>query len=715
MGLRRGFCAVFGLYLTYHCLQLRPVRKVGLFKKGRASSPVRRRGCEYFWTSSLRTSDRRFVVPDLSFSELTFLSTRRDRGRENEQEVNRNKRGRKGKAADAEDEISRFFTTARLPTAESDGEVHQSRLKGQGVVKDCRCGTSKKKGRASSVNSSGLPKSIATADLPGKPFLGFGNRGQRPLTTAYVHEHSSDTSAARSPVCVLNESTVRASSHFTWSRSGIASHGSGNDGPLDYMDSDPLRNGDILASGEPVLGVDELNPSGPIICRCQRHPDGKFTQEYPKGNGSRTDAAMQIAASGESLNLAEQGRSYLREIQEDKPEGPNDEGQPVAKVSGNKQAARLSGMDVSDSGRAAPKNPPSPVGKNTGTLEEGLEVFELGIDRLLRECATNAAETAYGPDRHNQPPASEEQDTPSRLQKRRIDHPSVKIVQPQEQMATCDRFPQSWDINAVVSDQASAATRTLDCSVGPESGLAPHRNHWDGVDRRTMSMDSTEGHLTVPQCLRKFDKIEWQGAGRGHGSRTPDRGRPITGRSDAMIHEGNLSTVRGCWPLAYDYNLAGPSIEPISHPSLYAAQDNDRDYELQPSNDSRNQGEPVDNTLNVFEGDVECWGPPSESVTVVEEGSFFGEWGFSDSYEQMEGADSLLSQSPPINASKPEQVHSRGYPRHRFGGLESSTGLSPSSFPKLGSSSTFFSKRTADQQTANGTPMQGFWQPHKLY
>lgn len=647
---------------------------------------------------------------------MTFLSTRRDRDRENEEVINHNRRGRKAKAADAEDEISRFFTSARVPTAESDGEIYRSRLHGQGVDKESKYRTSKNRRRASSVNPSGLPESIAAADLPGKPFLGFGNRGARPLSPANVHEHTSDTSAAISPVRVLSESTVRAGTHFTWSRSGIVSHGSGNDGPLDGVDSDPLQKRDILASGEPVLGADELNPSGPTICQCQLHPDGKSTQEPLKGIGSMTDAAMPIATSGESRNPAEHGRSHLRDIQEANPEGSNDEEQPVANVSGHKKTARLSGMDVSDSGRAAPKDPPLPVGEKMSTLEEGLDLFDLGIDRLLRECATNAAETAYGQNRRNQTAASEEHDMPSPLEKRRIDHHSVNIVLPEKQMITCDRFPQSWDItNAVVSNQATAAGRTLDCSAGPESGLGPHRNHWDGLYRRTMSMGFTEGHLTVPQGLRNFDRIEWPGVGRVYGSRSPDRGRPITGRSDALIHESNLSTVRGSWPLAYDYNLAGPSIERMSHPNLYAAQNNDRDYEPQPPRDSRNHGQPVDNNLNEFEGDVEGWGSPSDSVTMVQDPRFFGDWGFSDSYGQMEGVDTLLSQSPSINASKLEQVHTHEYPRHRFVGWESSTGLSPSSFPRLGSSSTLFSKSTADQKNANSPPMQGFWQPHKLY
>lgn len=647
---------------------------------------------------------------------MTFLSARRDRDRENEEVNNRNKRGAKHKVADAEDEISRFFTAARIPTAESDGEIYRNRLHGQRMLKDSKDETSKTKRRASSVNSSALPESIAAADLPGKPFLGFGNRGARPLSPAYVHEHTSDTSAAKSPVRVLSKSTVRASSHLTWSRSGIASHGSGNDGTLDCMDRGPLWKGDILASGEPVLGVDELDPSGQTICSCQRHPDGKSTQESPKGNGSRTDAARPTAASGEGVNPPEQNRSNLRGNQEANLKDSKDEGQPVVNVSGNEQTARLTGMDVSGSGRAAPKNPPLPVGENMATLKEGLEVFDLGIERLLRECAANAAEIAHGQDRHDQAATPEEQDMPSPLQKRQSDSRSVKIARSQEQMATCDRFPQSWDsINGVDPNQPTKAGRTLDCTVGPDFRLAPHRNHWDGIYRPTTSTGSTEGHPTVPQGLRDFDRIGWQGARRFLGSRTPDRGRPITGRSDALIRESNFSTTRDSWPLVYDYNLATLSTERISHPSLYAAQCNDPDYEPQPSNDSRHQGQPLDDHVNEFEDDVEGSRPPSDCVTMVRDPRFFEERGSFDDYEEMEGVHTLPFPSPSIAASQLVQVGTHGCPRHRFLGLESSTALSSSSFPRLGSSSTLFSKSTADQIIADSPSMQGFWQPNRLY
>ena len=647
---------------------------------------------------------------------MTFLRTRRDRDRETEVITNRNKRRRKDKTADAEEEISRFFTSARVPTAEGDAEICRTRSHGQGAVTDSRRRRSENKRCASSVNSSALPESIAAADLPGRPFLGFGNRGSRPLSPTCVHENTSDTFAAKSPVRNLSVSTVQARSHFTWSRSPAASRGSETNKVLDCGEGHPLGKEDGVKFGEPVLDVGQLNPSGSTLYRCQCQADNVHIQNSPKGNELRTDAVMSNADSGESPKHPEQDQSNRQDIKEAKPDDQNDEGRPTANVFSNQQAAKLSAADASNSDCAVLKDPLLPVETRIGTQEEGLEVFDLGIDRLLCDYRTKAAEVAHGEGQHSQTVSPAEQGMSSPVPNRQHDSHSMKIVELQEQMETCDRYLHPWDTsNAAAPGEASEAGMTPHCTVSSEPRPNPRQNKYHGIYGRNMSIGTTEGYSAVSQGLRNVDEYAWQGVRKLSNTQTPDRGRPVTERSDALMHDSNTGIVCGSWPVAYEYNLAGPSIERLSYQNLYAAQDSDRDYDPESFYDGGKHGQRVDNYSNELENEAEGWRPPCDDVTMVQDLRLFGECGLSGSREQIDEVDGLSVASSSAKVSNVGQVISRGYPHHRFIGLGSSAARSPSSFPRHGHSGSLFSSGIADQRYTNGPRMPGFWQPHKLY
>ncbi|KAI9732423.1 MAG: hypothetical protein M1834_001631 [Cirrosporium novae-zelandiae] len=92
-------------------LTLHPVNGLGIFKRGRASSP-RRRG-----------------LPDLAFSEMKFLERRGERPELPIQDQIKKKKTRKSKGHDEDEEISRFFIGTRSPLLEKDPnagvETHQ--------------------------------------------------------------------------------------------------------------------------------------------------------------------------------------------------------------------------------------------------------------------------------------------------------------------------------------------------------------------------------------------------------------------------------------------------------------------------------------------------------------------------------------------------------------------------------------------------------------
>ncbi|KAL8910236.1 MAG: hypothetical protein Q9171_004479 [Xanthocarpia ochracea] len=128
-------------------LTLKTTVPVGLFGKGRASSPVRRKG-----------------LPDLSFSEVNFLSHRRRNQEEDVRSRARSKRRKEDKAADAEAEFSRFFTSSKDLSRAAVGITEHG-----AKVKDRRSAV----GVTEEQDRSSLPP----VDLPEKPFLGFGSCG----------------------------------------------------------------------------------------------------------------------------------------------------------------------------------------------------------------------------------------------------------------------------------------------------------------------------------------------------------------------------------------------------------------------------------------------------------------------------------------------------------------------------------------------------------
>ncbi|KAL8913142.1 MAG: hypothetical protein Q9172_007345 [Xanthocarpia lactea] len=128
-------------------LTLKTTAPVGLFGKGRASSPVRRKG-----------------LPDLSFSEVNFLSHGRRNQEENVRSEARSKRRREDKAADAEAEFSRFFASSKDLSRTAVGITeHGAKVKGR-------------KSAAEVLEDQGR-SSLPPVDLPEKPFLGFGSCG----------------------------------------------------------------------------------------------------------------------------------------------------------------------------------------------------------------------------------------------------------------------------------------------------------------------------------------------------------------------------------------------------------------------------------------------------------------------------------------------------------------------------------------------------------
>ncbi|KAK8162759.1 hypothetical protein BKA80DRAFT_310244 [Phyllosticta citrichinensis] len=139
-------------------LTMKPNRSIGLFKKGRASTPVKGRG-----------------LPDLVFSEMRFLQ-KQDDTRERTQEETRNKRKRKDPTRVQGQEISAYFGAKRPPLADKDQNVQRK-------PSEHRSRSTSLCQRSPSRTSTRFESARPTIELPDKPYLGFGSRGVDPIAS----------------------------------------------------------------------------------------------------------------------------------------------------------------------------------------------------------------------------------------------------------------------------------------------------------------------------------------------------------------------------------------------------------------------------------------------------------------------------------------------------------------------------------------------------
>lgn len=141
-------------------------------------------------------------MPDLAFSELTFLNPHRQKPEEianlsSTRSLEKNKPRKSTKAADTEAEISRYFTSTKF--LDQDPSCHQAQQKQQ------------KRNRSPQIRDS--PPDFV--DLPSTPSLGFGSCGVGSISPA----KKPDSLALRDLKQKLIRSPSRTTSYLTWSQS----------------------------------------------------------------------------------------------------------------------------------------------------------------------------------------------------------------------------------------------------------------------------------------------------------------------------------------------------------------------------------------------------------------------------------------------------------------------------------------------------------------
>lgn len=143
------------------------------------------------------------IVPDLAFSEFAFLNTTRCKATEEAASATKEeirKAMKVKKAADVEAAISHYFIAGKSKNA---GNVEP--------IDDLGHPTERQQGN--------LHDSVQTTmDLPRKPFLGFGTKGNTPISSVITVKEP-DAKRVNSMSQRDTRSPSRSTSYFTWSRS----------------------------------------------------------------------------------------------------------------------------------------------------------------------------------------------------------------------------------------------------------------------------------------------------------------------------------------------------------------------------------------------------------------------------------------------------------------------------------------------------------------
>ena len=151
------------------------------------------------------------IVPDLTFSEITFLNSRRPGADSATKQAPEKKRRRRDKMIDTETEMSRYFTAKRPEKKENNIDQEHKRTEASAVHAPAR-------GRGD-VDRSTSVSSLPPVDLPDRPFLGFGSSGATltsPVRFA-IHRDVPNRRSIRSESGSSRRSSISSSSDYSWS------------------------------------------------------------------------------------------------------------------------------------------------------------------------------------------------------------------------------------------------------------------------------------------------------------------------------------------------------------------------------------------------------------------------------------------------------------------------------------------------------------------
>ncbi|KAL8708825.1 MAG: hypothetical protein Q9225_007546, partial [Loekoesia sp. 1 TL-2023] len=212
-------------------LTLKSTVPLGLFGRGRASSPVRRRG-----------------LPDLTFSEMNFLNHRKAGPQENIQYQDKRIRRNKDRAADAEAEISRFFASSKDQDRQHGGTRRHRE-------------SDQRKSKRARTRRKSHDLYLPPVDLPERPFLGFGSCGPGHISpVASVSGIDNQLSPPRRSL------SNRSTTCYTWSQTQLSRHS-----PSRHLSRFSRLSSESRAKPHPQLGRSARRHARSLSARVERN------------------------------------------------------------------------------------------------------------------------------------------------------------------------------------------------------------------------------------------------------------------------------------------------------------------------------------------------------------------------------------------------------------------------------------------------------------
>ncbi|KAI9720038.1 MAG: hypothetical protein M1812_003165 [Candelaria pacifica] len=245
-------------------LTLKPPVNIGLFKNGRASSPVRGRG-----------------LPDLTFSEMRFLEKRKDIPED--EKPSKRTGGKRERVPAGQEEISSYFTSAHKVLTERNPNVSKSPARRTSTAKEISHTIHGRDNLEPLSNYTTASSNKQSRIIPLDGFLGGGTRGARYDAPLEKPQTPSAIGFSESAKCNGSGRSLKSTTYFTWSRSGPPPETPDDTSPTYGVERSKPKNACHYISSLCTIEVGQLGHSKDL-----KSPQGPSLLEVPQETPTST-------------------------------------------------------------------------------------------------------------------------------------------------------------------------------------------------------------------------------------------------------------------------------------------------------------------------------------------------------------------------------------------------------------------------------------------
>ena len=334
-------------------------------------------------------------VPDLAFSEMTFLKSKRERYpdgvealQKDKEHTDKRKHRKSSKAADTEAQISRYFTSAASRVKDS---VRPQQLR--------NCAAERRE-----VCNHDSPPSFV--ELPERPFLGFGSCGANFISPVKMVRGFDPKDPLERDIL----SSTGSTSYFTWSQSGCHAHSSP---PQNKPAAVPLKSLGLIHSRSPSQVADEPGDrkvqSHSELRAAKKTNSDKISADEP--TAPRRSGCIDSLQRPRSQSTNTAGQISNAQVSKDTGMDPDSENPKPSHITAieNPQKEKIHRESAHGSNDPIPTNaadPPTQVQKDrepclsarpvtarpiNSRVPEKLDSLDTTLERLLQQCKYHEA------------------------------------------------------------------------------------------------------------------------------------------------------------------------------------------------------------------------------------------------------------------------------------------------------------------------------------